>query len=316
MTAPGLSRGDYLRALCIVLIWGSNFVVMKLGLRGLSPTLLGALRFGAASLPFLLFVPRPKLPWRFVVLYGLAQGFGQFGLLFTAIHLGMPAGMASLVMQTQAFFTLILAAPLLGERARANQWAGLAVAAVGLATIASAHGDGPGQMTLVGFVLTLAGALMWALSNVVVRFAGRAAPDYDPLALIVWASLVPVLPFLAVAGLVDGVDASLHTLGSMGWREAGAVLFLALPATLVAYTMWTRLLKRHAPAKVVPFSLLVPVVGLWAAALVFDERLQAAQWAGAAIVLLGLLINQFGGWRPFSRKPALPPATPGEARLE
>ncbi len=118
VTARALSRGDLLRALAVVVIWGLNFVVMKVGLQGLSPMLLGALRFAAASLPFLLFVHLPVLPWRFVVGYGLAQGLGQFGFLFLGLQLGMTAGMASVVMQTQAFFTLLLAAPLLGERAR------------------------------------------------------------------------------------------------------------------------------------------------------------------------------------------------------
>ena len=174
MTALALSRGDLLRALAVVVIWGLNFVVMKLGLQGLSPMLLGALRFTAASLPFLLFVPRPALPWRFVVGYGLAQGLGQFGFLFLGLQLGMTAGMASVVMQTQAFFTLLLAAPLLGERAKPWQWWGLLLAFGGLMTIGLAHGEGPGQMTLAGFVLTLGAAFMWAVSNLVAR---RAAQD-------------------------------------------------------------------------------------------------------------------------------------------
>jgi O-acetylserine/cysteine efflux transporter len=290
--ASGLSGGDYLRAFGVVVIWGLNFVVMKVGLHGLSPMLLGGLRFALASLPFLPFVARPRVPWRFVVLYGLAQGVGQFGLLFVALRLGMTAGMASVVMQTQAFFTLLFASVLLGERASGFQWAGLCVAALGLTAIASAHGDGPEQMTLIGFVLTLAAAFMWATSNLVVRFAGRVSSEYDPFAFIVWSSVVPVLPFILLAMATEGWAHSWHSVVEIGVREGLAVLYLALLATLLAYTMWTRLLKRHAAGRVAPFSLLVPIVGLWAASAAFGERLAAVQWGGTAAVLVGLLINQ------------------------
>jgi O-acetylserine/cysteine efflux transporter len=161
-TPTHLSRKDYFCALAVVVIWGLNFVVMKVGMRGLSPMMLGALRFALAAFPLILFVRMPRLPWHWVAAYGLVQGLGQFGLLFTALNFGMPAGMASLVIQTQAFFTLLLAAPVLHERARRHHWFGLGVAAMGLAVIAGGRGEGPGQMTMLGFVLTLGAAFMWA----------------------------------------------------------------------------------------------------------------------------------------------------------
>ena len=299
-----LSAADYACALAVIVIWGLNFVVIKFGLSGspgaavgsagLSPMMLGLLRFAIASLPFLWFVRRPDLPWRFFVGYGLAQGVGQFGLLFLAIHLGMTAGVASVVMQMQAFFTLLLAVPVLGERARADQWAGLAVAAGGLALIAAAHGEGPQQMTLIGFVLTVGASCMWAISNLVVRFAGREGRSYDPFAFIVWSSTVPILPFLLLALAIDGPASVANDLLRIGWREALSVAYLGLLATLVAYTLWTRLLKRHPTHRVAPFSLLVPVVGLAAAAVVLGEQPEPLQWWGTAAVWLGLLINQFG----------------------
>ncbi|WP_130432767.1 EamA family transporter [Rivibacter subsaxonicus] len=293
-----MPRADYLRALAVVLIWGLNFVVMKWGLAGLSPMLLGTLRFCVAALPFVLFIPRPALPARYWLGYGLVQGLGQFGLLFWALSVGMTAGMASVVMQSQAFFTMALAAPLLGERARPQQWAGLVVATIGLLAIGLSHGEGPGQMTLIGFVLTLGAAFMWASSNLVVRLAVRHTPNYDPFAFIVWSSLAPILPFALLAVGFDGLGGEhgvLAQLGSLNNAGIGSVLYLALLATLAAYTLWTRLLKRHAAARVVPFSLLVPVVGLWAAAAAFGERPSPAQWAGTIAVLAGLLINQWGG---------------------
>jgi len=295
MSTTHLSRKDYLCALAVVLIWGSNFVVMKIGMRGLSPMTLGALRFALAAFPLILFVRPPRLPWRWIAAYGLVQGLGQFGLLFTALKFGMPAGMASLVIQTQAFFTLILAAPVLHERAQRHHWIGLGVAALGLAVIAGGRGEGPGQMTMLGFALTLGAAFMWAVSNLIVRLASRKAPGYDPFAFIAWSSAAPVLPFLLLAVLIDGWEPVVGMVTGMGWREALSVLYLAMLATLLAYTLWTQLLTRHAAAKVAPFSLLVPVVGLWAASMAFGETLRPLQWLGAACVLAGLVLNQLGG---------------------
>ncbi|MBX9960210.1 MAG: EamA family transporter [Burkholderiaceae bacterium] len=293
--AVSWGRGDWLRALAVVVLWGLNFVIMKVGLQGLSPMLLGALRFTLASLPFLLFVSRPSLPWRFLLAYGLAQGLGQFGLLFWGLHLGMTAGMASVVMQMQAFFTLLLALPLLGERARVWQWAGLVLGLAGLGAIALAHGEGPGQMTLIGLLLTAGAAFMWACSNIVVRLAARHG-SYEPFPFIVWTSLVPVLPFWAWALWAEGPQRVGEQLAGLSWGAVASVAYLAWLATLLAYTLWTRLLQRHPAAKVTPFSLLVPVVGLAAAALAFSEIPVFWQWVGTAAVLMGLVVNQAGAW--------------------
>jgi O-acetylserine/cysteine efflux transporter len=293
--STALSRGDLLRALAVVVIWGLNFVVMKVGLKGLSPMLLGALRFALASLPFLLFVRIPTLPVRFLVAYGLAQGLGQFGFLFWGLQLGMTAGMASVVMQMQAFFTLLLVAPLLGERARGWQWLGLVVALGGLVMIGMAHGEGPGQMTLIGFMLTACAAFMWASSNVVVRFATRHG-SYEPFNFIVWSSVIPILPFLGLALWSEGYAKVERELLGLDMAAAFCVAYLALLGTLLAYSLWTRLLQRHPAGRVTPFSLLVPVVGLAAAGVFFGEVPLPMQWAGTAMVLLGLIINQSGSW--------------------
>lgn len=288
------SARDYLCALLVVVIWGTNFVVMKIGLQTLTPMTLGALRFAAASLPFLLFVRRPAVPVTLVLIYGLAQGTGQFGFLFTAIHLGMPAGVASLVIQTQAFFTLLLAAGLLGESARVHHLLGLLIAGSGLAVIAAAGGEGASATPLIGFVFTLCAAFMWAVSNLLVKIASRRAPGYDPVAFIVWSSVAPAVAFLGACVVVDGPARTWSIYAHMGWAGLLSALYLGVFATLLAYSLWTRLLMRHAAGRVAPFSLLVPVIGLAAAAWWFDEHLTAMQWWGALAVLAGLLVNQFG----------------------
>jgi O-acetylserine/cysteine efflux transporter len=202
--------------------------------------------------------------------------------------------MASVVMQTQAFFTLLLAGPLLGERAKPWQWWGLLLAFGGLMTIGLAHGEGPGQMTLAGFVLTLGAAFMWAVSNLVARRAAQVGA-YAPFSFIVWSSVVPIVPFFALAVWTDGSSGVVAQLQAIDGTALLAVGYLAILATLLAYTLWTQLLQRHAAGRVTPFSLLVPVVGLWAAYAFLGETPAPLQWAGAAAVLCGLVVNQAGG---------------------
>ncbi|WP_287984575.1 EamA family transporter [Diaphorobacter sp.] len=293
--STSLSRADWAKALVVVVVWGLNFVVMKWGLATLSPLVLCALRFLAASLPFLLFVRPPRhLSWGVMAAYGLVQGVGQFGLLFTGMQLGMPAGMSSVVLQTQAFITMLMAAALLGETPHRWQWLGLCIAIGGLAFIGAAHGDGASGMTLAGFLLTVGAAAMWAGSNLLTRVAARQGP-YEPVSFIVWSSVFPIVPLLLLACVVEGTEAVVQQLRGLGGRELGVVAYLALLSTLLGYGLWTRLLQRYAASTVAPLSLLVPVVGLLSAMLLLGERPTAWQWMGTLGVLAGMVINQFGG---------------------
>lgn len=293
--STSLSRADWAKALVVVVVWGLNFVVMKWGLATLSPLVLCALRFLAASLPFLLFVRPPRhLSWGVMAAYGLVQGVGQFGLLFTGMQLGMPAGMSSVVLQTQAFITMLMAAALLGETPHRWQWLGLCIAIGGLVFIGTAHGDGASGMTLAGFLLTVGAAAMWAGSNLLTRVAARQGP-YEPVSFIVWSSVFPIVPLLLLACVVDGTEAVVQQLRGLGGRELGVVAYLALLSTLLGYGLWTRLLQRYAASTVAPLSLLVPVVGLLSAMLLLGERPTAWQWMGTLGVLAGMVINQFGG---------------------
>jgi len=290
-----MSRADWLSALIVIVVWGLNFVVMKWGLATLSPLLLCALRFVAASLPFLLFVRPPlNLSWGLLAAYGLVQGVGQFGLLFTGMKLGMPAGMASVVLQTQAFITMLMAAALLGEKPQRWQWIGLTVAIAGLVLIGAAHGDGASQMTLLGFLFTVGAAAMWASSNLLTRMAAKQGP-YEPVSFIVWTSLFPIVPLLLLSLWLDGADQVAQQLQAIGVRELGVIAYLAFLSTLLGYGLWTRLLQRYAASTVAPLSLLVPVIGLLSAMLLLGEFPTALQWLGTAGVLLGMVVNQFGG---------------------
>jgi O-acetylserine/cysteine efflux transporter len=249
--------------------------------------LLGALRFTLAALPAF-FVKRPQIPLRLLFAYGITISFGQFVLLFYAMSVGMPAGLASLVLQAQAFFTLIFAAIFLGERIRAANVAGLVVAAAGLAVIGMQGGH---AMTLAGFLLTLAASSMWALGNVVTRRIGRV----DLLSLVVWASMIPPLPFLALSLVFEGPARIEASLAHIPLISVFAIAYLSFVATIVGYSLWGRLLARYPAAQVAPFSLLVPVIGIASAALYFGEEMTSAEAVGAVLVMAGLAVNVFGG---------------------
>jgi O-acetylserine/cysteine efflux transporter len=277
-------------ALVVIFAWGVNFAVIKVGVADVPPLLLGALRFMLAAFPAVLLLRPPKVPLRLYLLYGMTISVGQFALLFSAIHVGMPTGLASLVLQSQSFFTMLFAAFWLKEHWRANQLAGLMLAAVGLVLIGSAHGL---SMPLAGFLLTVAAAVMWACGNIVTRAVGAYGP-MNQLAFVVWASLVPPLPFLLLSAWLEGPVAMQAALQHFSWQSFASVAYLAWVATLFGYGVWTRLLSRYPANRVAPFTLLVPLVGLTTGWVVFGEALKPIHFAGGALLMAGLLLNLFG----------------------
>ncbi|NMY18448.1 EamA family transporter [Pseudomonas sp. WS 5019] len=279
---------DLLLALLVIIVWGLNFVVIKVGLHGMPPMLMGALRFMLAAFPAILFVRRPQVPLRWMLAYGMTISVGQFAFLFYAMYVGMPAGLASLVLQSQAFFTLFFAALFLGERLRGSNLFGLLVAASGLVLIGLQGGQ---AMTLAGFALTIAAASMWALGNVVTRKLGKV----NLVGLVVWGSLIPPLPFLALSLWLEGPELISQSLRTLSLDSLLVLAYLAFGATLLGYGLWSRLLSRYPASQVAPFSLLVPVVGISSSALLLGERLGGLQMVGAALVMAGLLINVWGG---------------------
>ncbi|WP_206130443.1 EamA family transporter [Burkholderia sp. Ac-20379] len=283
-----MAMKDLLLALVVIVAWGVNFVVIKVGLHGVPPMLLGALRFTLAAVPAVFFVPRPKLPWRMLLIYGGTILLGQFVFLFTAMYVGMPAGLASLVLQSQAFFTLGFAGLFLGERVRAWNLIGLVIAALGLAAIAAQSG---GAMTLAGFVLTLCAGAIWALGNIVTKKIGKV----ELVPLVVWGSVVPPIPFFLLSLAFEGPARIETALVSISGASIFAIVYLAFIATLLGYAIWGRLLGRYPAGQVAPFSLLVPVVGIASSAFFLGEQMSAAEFAGAALVMAGLVVNVFGG---------------------
>ena len=279
-------------ALLVTALWGFNFVVIAVGVREVPPLLLACLRFVLAALPAVFFVKRPKVSWRLLVAYGLFLGVGQFGLLFTAIRWGAPAGLSSVILQAQAFFTALLAVAFFGERFRWHHALGLAVAGAGLVLMGWAKTPkGAFTVPWPSLVMLLLAALMWAAANLLTKRMGRV----DTLGLMVWSSLVPPLPLLALSWGIEGGGAVTAALRHLGWLSVGAIAYLAFLSTLVGYGMWNWLIVKKGASAVAPFSLLVPVFGVSSAWLVLGETLTPTHLAAAALILAGLAVHVYGG---------------------
>lgn len=282
-----MSPRDLFFALLVIVVWGLNFVVIKVGLHDVPPMLLGALRFTLAAIPAIFFIKRPNVPLRWLVAYGMTISFGQFAFLFSAMSVGMPAGLGSLILQSQAFFTLMFAALVLGERVRVSNIFGLVIAAAGLLLIGLQSGSG---LTVAGFALTICAAVMWAMGNIITKKVGQI----DLVSLVVWGSLIPPLPFLAMSLWLEGPALIETSLRNISLSSVLAIVYLAFVATLLGYGLWSRLLSRYPASQVAPFSMLVPVVGLSSSALLLNEQLSQLQMIGAALVMAGLAVNVFG----------------------
>ena len=288
-----MTRRDGLLALLVVVVWGLNFVVIKLGLHNMPPLMLAGLRFMLVAFPAIFFVARPKIPFKLLLGYGLTISFGQFAFLFCAIKFGMPAGLASLVLQAQAFFTIILGAFVFGERLQGKQLAGITLAVFGVLVLIEASLNGQ-DVALLGFMLTLAAGLSWACGNIVNKLIMQHAARPQVMSLVVWSALIPVIPFLAASFILDGPDVMLRSLVDIDLTTILSLIYLAFVATIVGYGIWGSLLGRYETWRVAPLSLLVPVVGLASAALLLDETLSALQLLGAVLIMAGLYINVFG----------------------
>jgi O-acetylserine/cysteine efflux transporter len=277
---------DVLIAIAVAVVWGLTFIAIKIGVAETTPLMLSALRFWFAALPLVVFVRPPKASPALVVLYGLFIGVGQFGLLFVAVREGFPVGLASLVIQLQAFFTILLAWALRGERPRPAQGLGAAIAFSGIALIGSQR---LGGASLGPLLLVIAAAAFWGAGNVVTKIAGRV----DMLAFVAWSSLAAPAPLFLAAVWLDGPTA-LARLAHPSLRLILSVAALSYGGTTFGYGMWSRLLARHPAASVAPFALLVPIVGMVAGSVIFGEPLDAFEVWGAVLVMAGLSVNLFG----------------------
>ncbi len=270
-------------ALVVAVCWAVNFVVIDIGLESFPPLLFAALRFGLIAFPALFFVPRPDVRWRVVAAVGLFICVGQFGLLFVAMNIGLPAGLASVIAPLQPVFTIPLAAVALGERPSLRQVAGVAIAVAGIGAIVAGRAQGvPFQAVALG----ITSAASWCCGNVVTR----AAKTRRPFSLLVWSSVVAPVPLLGLSLIFEGTTRWQSAATSVGASGIAALAYVVVVSTFFGYGVWYWLLSRYPASTVAPFTLLVPVVGILTAWLARGEHPTGGELLGSLIVVVGLAL--------------------------
>ncbi len=298
-----VNRRDTALAALVAALWGFNFVVIDWGMGSVPPLLFAAIRFTVVAVPACFLVPRPPLPFRVVAAVGAFMSLGQFGFLYLSMHLGMPPGLAALVLQAQVPFTIVIAAAVLREPPSRAQVAGVALGVLGLAVVALGLG---GHVTAAALALCVLAGLSWGIGNVV----SRAARAPGGLALTVWSATVAPLPLLGLSLLTDGPSAVGHGLAHLGWHGVLSTVYTAGLCSLVGYAIFNRLLSRYPSGQVVPWVLLAPVVAMASSWALLGEAPGPAELAGAALLVAGVLIAQGA-----VRFPGSPPRARSALRL-
>jgi len=300
-----VNRRDSLLAALVAAVWGFNFVVIDWGMGDVPPLLFLTARFVLVVFPAVLLIPRPQAPWRVVATIGLFMSLGQFGFLYVGMAAGMPPGLAALVLQAQVIFTVLIAAGVLRERPTPGQVAGVVLGSVGLLVVALGRG---GDVPLLALALTLLAALTWGIGNVLSRASGVSGG----LSLTVWSALVVPVPLLVLSLLLDGPAAVADGIAAFGWPALLSTLYTAGLASLLGYGIFNTLLGRNPSASVVPWVLLAPVVAMASAALLLDQRPNAAESLGGLLLVLGVLVavrpSRRAGVPMVATEPDRPPA--------
>jgi O-acetylserine/cysteine efflux transporter len=278
-------------ALLVALLWGVNFVVMKHAVSEIPPLALTGIRFTLAALPAVFFLRRPDIPWRIILAFGLAFGVIKFGLLFTAFKLGMPSGLAALVLQMQVIFSIPLAFLFFAERPTMPQWIGITVSLAGAGIVMSGVSGGA---TLLPVALTLAAAIAWGVANMATKAASKTGAKIDMLSLAAWSSLMPGIVMLLASLVIEGPANGIGALTQATPLGLAALAYLVWPVSLFSGAIWGGLLARNTIAAVAPFALLIPVIGFVCGWVVYGETISGTTAVGAALILLGLAVTVIG----------------------
>ena len=277
-----------LLALSVIAIWGINFVVIQIGLRELPPIFLTFLRFFFAAFPAVFFIKRPQIPFKMLFAYAMLMFTLDFAFLFSGMYAGVSSGIASLTLQTQVFFTAILAMIFLKEKLTSWQILGALVAFSGIGLVAINTG---GDVNTLGLLLVEFAALSWAGGNLVSKKIGKV----DMFSLVVWGSLVAWPPLLLLSFILEYGKWSIESILNVSWLTIGTVAYLVYPVTLFGFAIWSWLLSRHAASTVAPFTLLVPIFGFSSSALILGEGMQGWKMGAGFLIVSGLVINLYGG---------------------
>jgi O-acetylserine/cysteine efflux transporter len=294
-----MRKKDLFLALLVVIIWGSTFTVIKLGLVGMPPMVLVGLRFTVAAFPAVFLIKKPEIAWKYIVAYGLTAGLGQFAFDIYSLYLGMPAGLASVIMQSNVFLTFIFAFIILRDKIDGKEILGLIIATIGIILLSLNVGlDEIVTVPLFSLFLQLIAAGFWAMSSIVVKKAARAAKrenkKLDVFGLVVWSSLIPIIPFFIFGMLLDSPEVVYRSIIGLDLNYFLIIIYLSYAATLFGFSIWGRLLRSYDAGKVALLSLLVPVSGLFVGRVVMNEVLSPVQVIGVVTVILGVFIAYYG----------------------
>jgi O-acetylserine/cysteine efflux transporter len=281
----------FLLVILVVAIWGLNFVAIKVGLDEIPPMLLVSSRFFLTCFPAIFFVKRPAAPFKMVIWYGLVMFGLPFALLFLGMNAGVTPGLASLLLQLQVFFTILLSVLFMEEKLHPWQIIGAFVSFAGIALVAMNLG---GDTTLLGFLLVIAAAASWGAGNVISKKIGKV----NMVSLVVWGSLVAWPPLLLICLTMEGANKILYTLEHATLLSVSALLYITYLATLFAFGAWSWLIHHHPLKIIAPFTLLVPVFGILSSVLLLNEPLQSWKIFATLLVIIGLCINIFGPQMP------------------
>lgn len=274
-----------LMVLAVVAIWGFNFVFIRIGLNGVPPILLCGIRFFLSAVPAVFFIRRPPCSWSILAKYGLVMFALQFSFLFSAIKIGMSPGLASLLMQLQAFFTMAIAAWVFKERPSTWKITGAIISMSGIVLVA--FHTSVSDITLPGLGLTLLGAFSWGVGNILSKKVGSVSP----IALVVWASLIACPALMALSFVIEGPQIMGQALQNLSLPSVGAIIYIVYFSTHIAYSLWSYLLNCYPASAVAPFSLLVPIFGFLGSVIVLGESLPHWKIQAAILVIAGLCFN-------------------------
>lgn len=269
-------------AVVMAALWGFSFVAVKVGLHEVPPLMFAALRFIVVAVPAIFFVPRRGIAWKWIIAIGLSMGVCQHGLLYMGMNNGVPTGLSSLILQSQAIFTLLLTTVILKDAPTLQQWLGMGVSFLGLGAIALADFS-PARLS--GFILVVISGLAWAFGNIFVKQSGVKSG----FRLFVWMAIVPPLPLMALSLKFEtGQWASLT---HFSWLSLSALLYSSLLASMVGFGVWGYLMHQYSPNVVAPFSLLVPVFGILFSVWCLGDTLSLVEGLGSLLVLIGLSLT-------------------------
>jgi O-acetylserine/cysteine efflux transporter len=276
---------DVFFALLVAIIWGFNFVVIKIGLDSFPPIFFSALRFSCAAFPAVFFWSKGNIKWRWIISIGITLGIVMFSLLFIGMYVGMPAGLSSLVLQIQAVFTILLSILILRDKPTIWQKIGIIIAFLGIVFLAV---DKYETASFLGLILVIASGFAWAVSNILMKLCGKI----NMFRLVIWMSIIPPVPLFLISLLFE--TGHMNALSNISWAGAGSILYTGLISTILAFAIWGRLFQKYSPNIVAPFSLLVPIVGIVSSFIILDERFTYIDLIASCMVFAGLSLIVFG----------------------